>query len=281
MDFLTDRPQRVRVNGVMSNTVISSTGSPQGCVLSPLLFVLYTNECFSQHTGRHILKFSDDSVIVSLLSNDDPVHGPVVREFIDWCFSSFMCINVSKTKEMLIDFRKNQSVISPLVIEDQAFELVHNYKYLGTNIDDKLCFDFHVDAVCKKAHQRMYFYRKLQSFNVDSTFMKMFYSCFIESVLTFSFICWYGLLTIKNKSRLRGIVRVCSKIAGLNLNDLTELHILRTLGKARSLLSDQSHPLAGQFVLLPSGRRYILPRCRTNRLKNSFVPVAIGLLNKS
>lgn len=39
--------------------------------------------------------------------------------------------------------------------------------------------------MCKKAHQSMCFYRKLYNFNVDSTLIKMFSSCFIESVLTF------------------------------------------------------------------------------------------------
>ena len=65
-DFLTDRTQRVRVNGVYSEKLLSSTGSPQGCVLSPLLYILYTDDCRSQHTNRHILKFADDSAIVSL-----------------------------------------------------------------------------------------------------------------------------------------------------------------------------------------------------------------------
>lgn len=98
--------------------------------------------------GRHILKFADDSVIVSLLNSDNSDLGPVVKEFTDWCFKWFMCINVSKTKELSIDFHKRLSVSPCLVIDDQAVEMVHNYKYLATNIDDKLSFflsfEFHV-----------------------------------------------------------------------------------------------------------------------------------------
>ncbi|KAF7658978.1 hypothetical protein LDENG_00005190, partial [Lucifuga dentata] len=71
MDFLTDRSHCVKVKGILSDVHFSSTGSPQGCILSPLLFVLYTNTCQSQHEKRHIIKFTDDSVIVSLLSSDD------------------------------------------------------------------------------------------------------------------------------------------------------------------------------------------------------------------
>lgn len=47
-------------NGSLPNILFSSTRSPQGCVLSPLLFVLFTNECQSQHPGGHIIKFADE-----------------------------------------------------------------------------------------------------------------------------------------------------------------------------------------------------------------------------
>jgi hypothetical protein len=47
MDFLTNRTQRVKVNGCLSERRVSSTGSPQGCVLSPLLYILYTNDWFT------------------------------------------------------------------------------------------------------------------------------------------------------------------------------------------------------------------------------------------
>ena len=46
-NFLTNRPQQVLVNGAKSNILLSNTGSLQVCVLSPLLFILYTDSCRS------------------------------------------------------------------------------------------------------------------------------------------------------------------------------------------------------------------------------------------
>jgi hypothetical protein len=80
---VTYRTQRVRINGALSDPVCSSTGSPQGCVLSPLLFILYTNMCRSQYENRLILKYADDSVVVSLLRGGESSHGPVIVTFLD------------------------------------------------------------------------------------------------------------------------------------------------------------------------------------------------------
>ncbi len=65
LDFLTNRSQRVRVNGHLSDLTFTSTGSPQGCVLFPLFYILYTNDCHSVTEIRHYVKFADDTVIVS------------------------------------------------------------------------------------------------------------------------------------------------------------------------------------------------------------------------
>ncbi len=111
----------------------------------------------------------------------------------------------------------------------------------------------------------MYFYQKLRSFNVVTIFMRMFCSCFTESVLTYFFICWFGSLTLKNRNSLEGIVRMCSIMADTNPNDLSHVYKVRATKKIQWILADPSHLLFSESRLLPSGRRYNLPRCRTNR----------------
>ncbi len=89
LDFLTRRSQIVRVNGEHSLELYSSVGGPQGCVLSPLLFILYTDRCRSQYPDRHIIKYADDTVVLSLLKQGDTEHGPILNNILDWCEFSF------------------------------------------------------------------------------------------------------------------------------------------------------------------------------------------------
>ena len=61
IDFLTNRLQRVFVNGCFSELSLTCTGSP-------LLYILYTDDCRSNHLNRFLVKFADDSALVSQLS---------------------------------------------------------------------------------------------------------------------------------------------------------------------------------------------------------------------
>jgi hypothetical protein len=108
--------------------------------------------------------------------------------------------------------------------------------------------------------------------------MQDFYRCCIESVLTFSFMCWYGNLTVVNKNALSRVVNVCSKIVGVRQTSLNELYERRVRRKGRKIAGDESHVLARHYELLRSGRRYRVPKLKT-RAKNSFVPKSILLLN--
>ncbi len=71
LDFLIGRPQGVKVGQLTSNSITLNVGTPHGCVLSPLLYSLYTHECVPSHSSTSIVKFADDTVVLGLISNND------------------------------------------------------------------------------------------------------------------------------------------------------------------------------------------------------------------
>ncbi|KAK2185364.1 hypothetical protein NP493_239g07020 [Ridgeia piscesae] len=61
LDFLLNRPQVVKIGDNLSSSVTLSTGTPQGCVLSPMLYSVFTHDCLSCHVRTKILKFAADT----------------------------------------------------------------------------------------------------------------------------------------------------------------------------------------------------------------------------
>ena len=58
-------------NHRLLNIIIMNTGVPQGYVLSPLLYSLFTYDCVSDHSSVPLLKFADDTTLVGLVSDLD------------------------------------------------------------------------------------------------------------------------------------------------------------------------------------------------------------------
>ena len=74
-DFLTNRKQQVRAGSHLSAPLITNTGAPHGCVLSPYLFSLYTNDCLSSHSSIKLVKFADDTTVLGLIKDADETAG--------------------------------------------------------------------------------------------------------------------------------------------------------------------------------------------------------------
>ena len=105
VDFLMGCPQVVRV-GNTSSTLILITGAPQECVLSPLLYSMFTQYCMARHDFNTIIMFSNDTTVVGLITdNDETAYREEVRDLAMWCQDNNLSLNVIKTKEMIVDYR--------------------------------------------------------------------------------------------------------------------------------------------------------------------------------
>lgn len=281
LDFLTDRSQVVRVNNLLSKSMSTSIGAPQGCVLSPLLYSFYTNDCFSHHDSVKIFKFADDTTVVGLITNDDEsAYRTEVSSLAEWCTINNLSLNISKTKEMVVDFRsKNIKSLQPLAIKDKTVEWVESFRFLGTTISSNLKWNLNVSQIVKKAQQRLFFLRQLRKFKVSKAGMLHFYRAVIESILTFSITVWWGSCSTEDKSALNRVVSTASRIIGLDLPRICDIYNIRLLKTGLKILKDSSHPANSLFIPLPSGRRLGSIRSRTTRFSNSTYPQAVRALN--
>ena len=175
--FLTNRIQHVKVNKAISDPRCISTGAPQGCVSSPVLFTLYTNGCVSKTPNNYIVKFSDDTAILSLLHRDQDtsVYHSEIKQFTDWCKSHHLIVNVGKTEEIIFDPRCIGDH-SPVFTESTPINQVTSYKYLGVHIDSSLSWYVHVDNLCAKLQQSLYFLRRLRLYAVNDQILLLFLS---------------------------------------------------------------------------------------------------------
>lgn len=64
LDYLVNRTQLVSISNISSDVLATNTGAPQGCVLSPVLFTIYTNGCQSNDRNIMVMKYSDDNALV-------------------------------------------------------------------------------------------------------------------------------------------------------------------------------------------------------------------------
>ena len=93
-DFLTDRTQYVAVEEKYSKYINTNIGSPQGCILSPFLFSIYTNDLIKLSETVDIIKFADDTLVVGKISNDDSnEYFRNIDHVLKWCSTNGLVLN--------------------------------------------------------------------------------------------------------------------------------------------------------------------------------------------
>lgn len=140
--FLSERRQRVRVGGDVSDWFSVRIGIPQGTCLGPILFLIFINDC---PLGRRGSIFVDDMFIWANGTRSEQVRDLENRlqNITEWSNDWGVDFNISKTRHVV--FGNSGSIEDPFVrMGSVLVTVVDRYLYLGVLFHQSLRFDLHV-----------------------------------------------------------------------------------------------------------------------------------------
>jgi hypothetical protein len=190
----------------------------------------------ARHDTNTLFKFADDTTVVGLITdNDETAYRENIRDLVMWCQDNNLSLNVIKTKEMIVDYRKRRTEHVPILIDGAVVEQVESFKFLGVHITNKITWSKHTRTVVKRARQSLFPLRKLKSPEI----LKRFNSCTIESILTVCITAWYGTCSASDRKALQRLVRMAQYITGAKLPATQDLYIRRCQRKALKIVRVQ------------------------------------------
>jgi len=198
--YLSERFQRVKINGTLSDPCIVRMGIPQGTVLGPILFLIYINDLYSYSATSDIISYADDTAILYSAKDWDAAKNMAEKELSkikEWLDGNFLTLNVAKTKFLTFSiFQSRQPNFNKIeVTQTESVEKVKFVKYLGIMVDQHLRWDYHTDYIAKKVRKSTHIFYSLRNI-LTAKMLRTVYSSIIESIIRYGIIVWGSLLPV-------------------------------------------------------------------------------------
>jgi hypothetical protein len=202
-NFLQARTFFIAHSNRQSDLFTIEAGVPQGCVLSPLLFLIYINDLPFEEESKTCqtttLLFADD---IALLPAQHLLHLPLrsllaavqrsLDAFSNWSIKWKMKFNIKKSNIVLFSRARSPPPISPLILSSQPLPSSPSYKYLGVVLDRKLRFEEHAKKIMDAVrHQSFLISRTIKpTRNPSPTTIRSLVLSKLYSTLAYSLPFW-------------------------------------------------------------------------------------------
>ena len=288
-EFLSNRTQRVVVDGQLGDLRPILSGVPQGSVLGPLLFILYTHDMWFGLENL-LVSYADDATLLAVVPSPamrTEVSDSLNRDLLkisSWCKNWGMKMNPTKTQSMIVGRSRTILPSHPDLLIDNVPLITNNsFKILGVLFDEKFTFEAHLRATSSLIAQKLGLLRKsFKIFNDQSILRKCFYS-FILPCFEYCSPVWSSAAD----SHLRLLDRTLNSckflIPGLDI-DLWHRRSISSLCMLFKIFHNPLHPLHSSLPNLFQPVRmtrnvanshslsFSLIRCNTVQYSRSFIP---------
>ena len=191
-NFLSNRKQRVLLNGKNSEWKDISAGVPQGSVLGPLLFLVYINDLV-ENVRCDIKLFADDTSLFSAVHDESKTAEELDRDLERvrlWAWQWKMKFNTEKTEEVIFSAKRVKPFHPPLSFGNDDVVRKSEHKHLGMILDSKLDFQSHIKAAIQKARRGIGMIRHLSKY-VSRDILDQIYKLYVRPHLDYGDIIYH------------------------------------------------------------------------------------------
>lgn len=158
--WLTNRTQKVVVDGETSNEISVQSGVPQGTVLGPLMFLLYIND-IGNDIESNIRLFADDCLLYRVINcaQDAIDLQSDFQKLVNWADTWQMSFNPTKCHTLRVT-NSTSPVLHDYTINGITLKDVKHEPYLGVELTHNLSWKHHIDKITMKANKSLGFVRR-------------------------------------------------------------------------------------------------------------------------
>ncbi|XP_058978632.1 uncharacterized protein LOC109613882 [Musca domestica] len=193
-------------------------GTPQGGVLSPLLWLLVINNILLdlEHSGTKVVAYADDVVLLIAgrfpQTITDLMQGALVK-LSRWARCNGLGVNPPKTEFVLFTRRRKIPVLSLPMLDGVTLSLSSEAKYLGTILDQKLSWKRNIEERAKKGLNALYSCKNSigNSWGLKPHIIRWIYESVVRPILTYgALVWWHSLRKITFSKNIDKVQRVAS-----------------------------------------------------------------------
>lgn len=194
--YLSGRTQHVidRDGGQMvsSDTRRVNKGIPQGSILGPLLYIVYTNE-LPNTIDHNMVQFADDTTVIFSIDDGENTSNEicVTLDYLQmWFAANNLLLNVDKTQLVRFSYQKDWTP-TQYICDKMSLKTQKTAKFLGLTIDSRLDWAGHVDSLAKSLAQNCFALGVLaRSINIEAGLTA--YHAYVHSRIRYGIIFWCG-----------------------------------------------------------------------------------------
>ena len=201
-NFLADRKIKVRIGNIFSESYNLENGTPQGSILSPIIFILLINTMFNNTPGTEKCLFMDDGLLWAKGNNIVEIMEKVqnaLDRIETWGKENGIKFSTGKTKYMIFTRKQKQNLVDingeeiKLKFYNNNLERVFKYKYLGMIFDPTLTWGLHINDLVVKCQKPLNILQAVAHKNWGSdrkTLLNLYTAIILSKINYGSFRIW-------------------------------------------------------------------------------------------